>query len=141
MATKIFLDTNIVIDFFDPLRPGHLNAKKLLSKIEDNETSGYVSESVANTVVYLLRKQFSPSEIRKILYDFLSIISILPCTTELYLQSLKFSANDIEDAVLYQLAIASEIDYFVTENKKDFKKFSMEKLPVITTREFLKTNP
>ena len=137
MGTKIFLDTNVVIDFFDPLRAEYLNATRLFSIIEQNEIAGYVSESVLNTSVYILRKQFPPTELREILTDFLSVISILPCSTKSYLQSLKLAGNDIEDALLYQLAIENNLDYFITEDKKDFKKFSLSILPVISTKEFL----
>jgi putative PIN family toxin of toxin-antitoxin system len=140
MAIKIFLDTNVVIDFFDPLRVEHRNAAKLFSEIEKNEILGYVSESVLNTSVYILRKQFSPNELREILADFLSVIALLPCSTESYLQSLKLDGKDIEDALLYQLAIENELDYFITEDKKDFKKFSTRLLPVISTKEFLNIN-
>ena len=140
MGTKIFLDTNVVIDFFDPLRVEHLNAVKLFSIIAKNEISGYVSESVLNTSVYILRKQFSPTQLREILTDCLSVISILPCSSRSYLQSLKLTGNDIEDALQYQLAIENKLDYFITEDKKDFKKFSLSILPVISTKEFLNIN-
>jgi predicted nucleic acid-binding protein len=140
MGIKIFIDTNVVIDFFDPLRAEHFNARKLFSVIEKREVSGYVSESVLNTSVYILRKQFLPTELRVIIADLLSVISLLPCSTETYLQSLKLSGNDIEDASLYQLAIENRLDYFVTEDKKDFKKISSHGLPVVSSKEFLNIN-
>ena len=140
MATKIFLDTNVVIDFFDPVRNEHLNAIKLFALVEKNEISGYVSESVLNTSVYILRKQFSTTGLREILSDFLSIISILPCSVRSYLQSLKLAGNDIEDALLYQLALENDLDFFITENKKDFRKFSLSILPIISLKEFLNIN-
>jgi predicted nucleic acid-binding protein len=140
MGTKIFLDINVLVDFFDPLRAGHSNAKKLFAEMENLEVSGYVSESVLNTTAYILRKQFLPTELREILTDFLSLVDLLPCSVHTYLNSLKSAGNDIEDALLYQIAKENGLDYFITEDKKDFKKFSLPALPVISTKEFLNIN-
>ncbi|MCY7309763.1 MAG: type II toxin-antitoxin system VapC family toxin [Chitinophagaceae bacterium] len=140
MGTKIFLDINVLVDFFDPFRAGHENAKRLFFEIESNEGSVYLSESVLNTFVYVLRKQLSPDELRDILHDLLSFTILLPCSREAYLRSLKLPGNDIEDALLYQLALDNELDYFITEDKKDFKKLNRPELPVISTKEFLNIN-
>lgn len=140
MATKIFIDTNLLIDFFDSLRSGHANAVKLFKAMEEDEISGFVSESVLNTTVYILRKQYSSNELRSILEDMLSFIDILPCTAGIYLNSLKLSGADIENALLYQLALENGVDYFITENKKDFKKFAVPALPFLSSKEFIQTN-
>ena len=140
MDTKVFLDTNVVIDFFDPLRKEHQQARDLFTLIENNETLGFVSETVLNTAVYILRKQFSVAELKEILVDFLSIVFLLPCSNKSYLQCLKAAGNDIEDALLYQLALENNLDYFITEDKRGFKKILSRELPVVTTREFLNIN-
>jgi predicted nucleic acid-binding protein len=87
-----------------------------------------------------LGKQFSAAEIRVILTELLSLIDILPCTKKIFLDGLMLPGNDIEDAVLYQLSSENNLDYFITENKKDFKKFLQPSLPVISTKEFLNIN-
>ncbi len=140
MAINVFLDTNVLIDLFDPLRPEHINAKKLFSQIETHQCRGYVSESVLSVTVYILGKQYSSAEIRVILTELLSLIEILPCDNKIFLDGLKLPGNDIEDAVLYQLSFENNLDYFITENKKDFKKFMQPFLPVISIREFLNIN-
>ena len=48
MAIEIFLDTNIIVDYFDANRIGHSDARKIISQIEDGEISGCISESVVN---------------------------------------------------------------------------------------------
>ncbi len=140
MATKVFLDTNIVIDFFDPIRPGHKRAIELLSFIEKGEIEGFVSESVLNVSIYIWRKQFSVAAIREILSDMLTIIDVLSCTRDIYTKSLNLTGKDIEDAILYQIALENELDFFITEDKKDFQAFSLKKLPVLPVKEFLQIN-
>jgi predicted nucleic acid-binding protein len=140
MAINIFLDTNVLIDLFDPLRPEHINAKKLFSEIESHQYTGFVSESVLSVSVYILGKQFSSAEIRVIIAELLSLIDILPCTKKIFLDGLMLPGNDIENAVLYQLSSDNNLDYFITENKKDFKKFLQPSLPVISIKEFLNIN-
>jgi hypothetical protein len=93
---------------------------------------------VLNTTTYILRKQFIPTELREILTDFLNLVDLLPCSVHTYLNSLKSEGNDIEEALLYQIAKENRLDYFTTEDKKDFKGFSLPALPVISAREFLK---
>jgi len=140
MATKIFLDINVVIDFFDPHRAEHSNAVKLFSAIDDGKISAYVSESVVNTSVYLLRKQLTLKQLREVLSDILSLVKLLPCSHDIYLDSFSLAGNDLEDAFLYQLALSNRLDYFITEDKKDFRKFANPALPVISTKDFLTIN-
>jgi predicted nucleic acid-binding protein len=80
------------------------------------------------------------SELKEILTDILSIIVLLPCSNKSYLQCLKTTGNDIEDALLYQLALENNLDYFITEDKRGFKKLVNRELPVVTAKEFLSIN-
>ena len=138
MAIKVFLDTNIVIDFFEPVQSEHEWATTLFSEIEGGRVIGYLSESVLNTCAYILRKQYSTIDLREILFHLLSFTKIISCNNDVYLKSLSLPGNDIEDAVLYGLALEKGLNYFITSDKKDFKKFSSPLLPVATAKEFMK---
>ncbi|MBD0279026.1 MAG: hypothetical protein M3342_04885 [Bacteroidota bacterium] len=52
--------------------------------------------------------------------------------------ALQSPITDIEDAILYHLALHHRLDYFVTENIKDFKKGALPSLPVITASQLLR---
>jgi predicted nucleic acid-binding protein len=138
MTVKVFLDTNIIIDFFDPKRLEHQWAVSVISAIENDELESYLTESVLNTAAYILRKQYSANSLREILSHLLSFTRIISCTNDFYNRSLSLSGNDIEDAVLYQLALEKKIDYFVTSDKKDFNKFFSPLLRVVTAKELMK---
>ncbi len=45
---------------------------------------------------------------------------------------------DFEDALLYQVALHHQMDYFVTSNVKDFRKIQQQVLPVIRARDLNK---
>ena len=138
MAIKIFLDTNIVIDFFDPTRPEHIDAVEIFAAIENENFQGFLSESVLNTSAYILRKQYTVHSLKEMLSHLLTFTKIIPCNNMLYKKGLQLLSNDIEDAVLYQLAFENNLDYFITSDKKDFKKLSSVILPVITAKDLLK---
>lgn len=138
MATKIFLDTNIIVDYFDINRANHLDAKKIIASIEKHNIEGFISESVINTSVYLLQKGFAFNDLRDNMDELVSMLFVLPCTNNTIRQAYRLPTTDLEDAVLYQLAFENNLDYFITSDKKDFKKLSSVLLPVITSKSLMK---
>ena len=138
MATKIFLDTNIIIDFFEPTRAEHKAAVALITAIENEIIEGYLSESVLNTTAYILRKQYSIDALQEMLHHLLTFTKIIGCSNAIYKKGLQLLSNDIEDAILYQLAFENNIDFFITSDKKDFRKLSSVLLPAINAKDFLK---
>lgn len=137
MATEIFLDTNIILDYFDGNRSGHHDVRKIISSILEQEILGCISESVINTSVYLLRKSYSHSVLKDYISELVSMLTVLPCSNSTIKQAYLLDTNDLEDAVLYQLAFENNLDYFITSDKKDFKKLSSVLLPVVTGKELL----
>lgn len=138
MAYKIFLDINIIIDFFQKERPLHKEAKELFYHIDDGNITAYFSESVINTTAYILRKDLSKQDLVHRLDVLNAQIIILPCSNKIVHNAYKRVQNDLEDAVLYQLALEHELDYFVTSDVKDFQKIGSASLPVITSKELIK---
>jgi predicted nucleic acid-binding protein len=63
MVYKVFLDTNIIIDFFQKSRDLHHEAKQIFFDIADGKISGYFSESVINTTAYILRNDLSKDDL------------------------------------------------------------------------------
>ncbi|WP_300598543.1 PIN domain-containing protein [Niabella sp.] len=137
MAFKIFIDTNIIVDFFVASRLLHQDAVKMVNAIEDGLLKGYVSESVINTTSYLVRKSSNIDGYRKQMLNVMTILNVLPCTNDIINAGFRSAKNDLEDAVLYQIALAGKMDYFITSNIKDFKRLEQPLLPVITPKEIL----
>ena len=138
MAFKVFLDVNIVVDYFLPQREGNNNARLLFEKIDGIYVQAYFSESVVNTTSYLVRKIISQNDYKTVMADLLSFIKVLPCSTDIIHKAYANAKNDLEDAVLYQIALNGKMDYFITSNYKDLKKIALPSLPVLSAKELLK---
>jgi len=138
MAYKAFLDTNIIIDFLQPVRPFHEEAQMLFTYIAKDTFTAYISECIITTTPYLIRKEYSASEINAILKNLNLKLKILSCTNAFVTAALQTEPPDFEDALLYQIALHHQMDYFVTSNVKDFKKIQQPSLPVIRARDLNK---
>src|SRR4051812_20096458 len=112
MAFKIFFDTNVIIDFFIPSRRDHEYAKKVLGLAEDREIIGFFSETVVNTTAYLVRKSVYFENFKVLMNELIEIIAVLPCSNLTIHHAYNRVKNDLEDAVLYQLAFENNLDYF-----------------------------
>lgn len=138
MAYKIFLDTNILIDLLDKQRPQHISAVELIDKVEAGYCFAFVTESVLNTMAYLIRKDYTTAKLIPLLNHLLSFTEVIGINTLTYKNGLQIAVNDIEDAILYAAALEKKLDFFVTNNTRDFKKIESKLLPVIQAKDFLK---
>lgn len=139
MATKVFLDTSIILDLLDDKRAFHEYVLPIYLAIESGEIDGYISESVLTSADYVLTKMVPREKRNSIWQELLETVQIIPCTTKLCKSALQVTHTDFEDALLYLLAAASEMDYFIS-NDKGLRKLSSSALPVISPKEFLNIN-
>ena len=137
MATKIFLDTNIILDLLDQERPFSGESEVLFRLIDDGSLQAYFSESVITTTDYILTKKFANTKRIDILTDLLKMVTVIECSNSIVKSALLKNENDLEDAILYELALTEKLDYFITNDKQALKKLSTKKLPIVTTKDFL----
>jgi predicted nucleic acid-binding protein len=138
MAIKVFTDTNIILDLFDHQRPHAQASKQLWKMVEDEKVMACISESVLTTIDYILRKSLSKTKRMAVYNDLMAYVDILPCTDAVCRKAIQQNFPDLEDAVLYQLALENEVDYFITNDNTALKKLALQQIPVITAVEFLK---
>lgn len=136
---KIFLDTNIILDILDDKRQFHPTSVKLYQLIEAGELDAYISESVLTTTDYLLQKITTRGKRADLISILLDFLQVLPCSTKICRKALQSNFPDMEDSVLYHIALDHSLDYFIT-NDKGVKKLSVTGLPVISAKEFLNIN-
>ena len=137
MAIKLFLDTNIILDILDAERPFSKESEILFKFIEDGALQAYFSESVVTTTDYVLKKKFTNAKRVSILTDLLQLVTIIDCSNSIVQNALLKNKSDVEDAILYELALTEKLDYFITNDKQALKKLATKKLPIITTKDFL----
>jgi predicted nucleic acid-binding protein len=134
MAFSVFLDTNI---FLDHLLDRDVHSSALLKSCEDGQVHGFASAASFYTLAYVIRKSVSVAETKKLLGDYMRFIAILPTHKHDLRISLDASFNDLEDAFQYFTALQEEkLDYFITNNLKDFQKVSKQ-LPVVNPKKFM----
>jgi predicted nucleic acid-binding protein len=130
-----------VLDILDDQRPFSSGALQLWQLIESGDPSAFISESIVTTTDYILQKTLAKSARLSLLSELLGFLQLLPCNTLTCQKAIKSSFPDLEDALLYQLAMENDLDYFITSDTRALKKLAVPNLPVVSAREFLKIIP
>ena len=130
---KVFLDTNILIDYVDH-REKRIYAELILSMADEGIISLYASYLSYANMGYILRKR-AQGERYQLIREARSLATVLPCDAFQLDEGLMTEVKDFEDMLQYQCALASGCDVVVTNNKKDFHEFCS--LPFLTSEEFL----
>ena len=130
---KVFLDTNILIDYVDH-REKRVYAGLILSMADGGLITLFASYLSYANMGYILRKR-TQEERYRLIREARAIATVLPCDTEQLDAALAHPAKDYEDMLQYQCALVAGCDVVVTNNKKDFHEFC--KLPFLTSEEFL----
>ena len=137
MAYKAFLDINILVDFIDKGRKEHSNAVLLFKAIAERRVTGYISESVVNTAYYLTQKLISLPQFVLFINDTLQILKVLPCTNAIITGASAIAKNDFEDAVLYQIALSNQLNFFITNDTKNYRKIAHPALKIVSAKELI----
>ena len=134
MKTRLFADTNIILDLLGQRLPYYYPIAKIATLAEKEEISLVVSPLSYATVNYFLTKYQS----RAIAIDKLRKFKLIAEICELNSQIIEIGLNsdfkDFEDALQYFSAIKSNCSVILTRNKKDFKKSDIS---IMTADEFL----
>ena len=130
---KVFLDTNILLDFgLD--RENADFAEGILQLGNEGLIELYASYLSYANMGYILRHH--PQEERYELVRMMrNPVVVLPCDAAQLDAGLATEVKDYEDILQYQCAKAAGCDVIVTNNKKDFHEFC--DLPFLTSEEFL----
>jgi predicted nucleic acid-binding protein len=139
MGYNVFLDTNIVVDFYVASRQHHIAAQRIFEQAELNKLKAYVSESVVNTAAYLLRKDYPLQTLKDFFTEMLEIFPVINAGNNTFINAYRNSdIKDMEDAVLYEIAVENKIDFFISNDAADFKNINKLILPVISSTAFIK---
>lgn len=130
---RIFLDTNILLDF--ALEREHADdAEKILALGLAGAIEVCASYLSFANMGFILRHH-PKDEIYALIGLMREDVDVLPMDGMQLDAGLALHANDIEDALQYQCAKAADCDVIITNNGKDFADFC--DLPFMTAAEFL----
>lgn len=134
--SKIFIDSDAVIDVFTAREPFYESSSRVMSLAYDGKIQLLVSTLTYSNVFYMLRK-FSN---RNTAIEKLSILNAVAATVSVGDKEIKLALNsgftDFEDAIQYYTALSAHCDYLVTRNIGDY---SLAGIPVLTPTEFMKS--
>lgn len=132
---KVFVDSDIVLDLLSGRQPHYNHAAELFSLADENLIKLYVSSLTFANVNYILSKQLSAGQSRKMLLKFKTLINVSSVNDKVIELSLASDFSDFEDAIQYNTAIENGITTLLTRNLKDFKKAD---ITILTAQQYLK---
>ncbi len=133
---KVFVDSDIVLDLLSGRQPHYNHSAELFSLADGNSIKIYVSSLTFANVNYILSRQLSAGQARKLLLKFKTLINVLAVNDKIIELALASDFHDFEDAIQYHTAIENGISTLLTRNLKDFKK---AEITIMTAQQFLKT--
>ena len=131
---KVFVDSDIVLDLLSGRQPHYSYAAELFSLADGNLIKLYVSSLTFANVNYILSKQLSAGQARKMLLKFKTLVNVLAVNDKIIELSLASDFHDYEDAIQYNTAIENGITILLTRNLKDFKK---AEIAILTAQQYL----
>lgn len=135
--TRVFVDTNIIIDFLAK-RESYFEWAEILFDLgyrrEINIAASALSFANAH---FILKKSNSNSIVKSALIELKNICVAIDLSDHILSQALHdTSFNDFEDALQYYSALNSNQEVIVTRNLVDFKNAA---IPVMTPEAFIKS--
>ncbi len=73
---KIFLDTNIVMDFLERSRSKHVVSSIIIRECLTGNLKGCLSETVVTNCSYLLRKTYGEKQLNEFFFEFILLLGI-----------------------------------------------------------------
>ena len=134
MKKRIFLDTNVLLDFLGERIPFYDSIARVLSFLERNKFTIIVSPISYATVSYFLSKSEGSRIAVEKLRKFKVISDVCIIDEQTIEKGLNSDFFDFEDALQFYNAVESNCDIILTRNAKYFKKAT---LPVMSPDEFL----
>ena len=131
---KIFLDTNVILDFVLKSKDFAREAAILINLSEKKRLQIFLSSLSINNIDYVVSKIGSRKKAREIIIKLLSLVQILSVDESTIKKAAMSEFKDFEDAIQNFCAEEGGLNHIITRNLKDFKK---SKLSIQTPKEFL----
>jgi predicted nucleic acid-binding protein len=136
MVIKVFVDSDIIIDFLIDRQPHAVSSSQLFNLGDSGIIKLYTSTLSINNVHYIIRRVLGTNRSKEIILELLDLLEVLEVTKTDITSALKSDINDFEDAIQHSVAIkVDKINSIVTRNTKDYKR---SKISVFSPDAFLK---
>lgn len=134
---NVFIDTNILIDFFEGRKPFVTEATAIFSLAFNKEITIYCSALSYSNIFYLLAKSQGKIKAKQALKDMRQLVHTVTVDTTIIDRALENEQPDFEDNIQLECALlVKNIQSLITRNSKDFKT---KNITIQTPKEFLDT--
>jgi len=136
MVFKLFIDSDVVIDFFTDRAPHANSASELFELNEKGRVILYLSADSINNIYYIVRRFLGHKKTLEVVETLTEMTEIIGTTRKEILQALRNDFSDYEDSIQYSSALTvGGLDAIITRNTKDYKNSN---IAVMTPLNFLK---
>lgn len=131
---RLLIDANVVLDVLQKREPHWKDSAVIWKLCETEQAEGYVSALSFANLVYVMRRELDPAQIRDVLEKLQLIFHFADFTTADMVKTAVMGWDDFEDAI--QAATAERImaDSIITRNVRDFRN---SKVIAFTPAEFI----
>lgn len=137
MVAKIFMDSDVVIDFFTDRLPFANPASEIFELNEQKKVKIYLSATSINNIYYIVRRYLGHKEALKVIEELTEMTEIVGTTKKEIIQALRNDFKDFEDSIQYSTAMTIEgVEAILTRNVKDYTK---SQIAVFTPENYLKS--
>ena len=134
---KIFIDTNILLDFMCQREPFYADAYTIFRKAAMHEYEIAVSAlTIVNTQYTAKKYGLSNVDICSAINNLLSLVSVSPIDSEMIRYAYTVEDLDKEDVLQFLSAKSVNADYIISRDKKGFLNSPVK---LLTPKEFLVT--
>lgn len=133
---RLFLDTNVVLDFLAERHPFYESVVQIMSLAELGKVTIAASALSYATMDYFLSRAIGAEGSKDSLRKFRAISEISGVDESIIDKGLNSGFADFEDSLQYFCALQASCSIIITRNGKDFKK---SVLPVMTPDEYLRS--
>ena len=128
-APKVFLDTNILIDYLLFRGEEALAAEYLFDCSFYGKLTICIAPHSLTNIYYILRKEYSPEERNTIIHDLCDLFTVIPVSGDTIVKAVTSGyAADAEDALQIRCAVEGGCDYFLTRDRELFRNSPVKTL-------------
>lgn len=131
---KVFLDTNVVIDFCGIREPYFHDAAMIIDMADKGEIDIIISALSFINIAYVLRKQYPKHVVMTKLNELMNLCYVSSIDQNVIRKALELQTKDFEDSVQFLSSADATADLIITRDKTGFSEFDVL---VQTPRQFI----
>ena len=121
MINKVLYDSDVLLDCILKREPHYIESSKALYKAVSHKINGFIASHSVLNIAYILRKNYSISELRSLLKELISYLPVISVDSRVIDKALDSDIKDLEDAVINYSAELNCVSCIITRNIDDYK--------------------